>query len=242
MRARLVLVRHGQAAFDQDEYDRLSPLGERQAIAFGRWWRQHDASPLTRCWSGPLQRQRLTAALAGQGAAAAGAPGEVWPPVEEAPGLREFDHREIFYRYRPELRDPTALAAWKAAAPPYPSTFEATWQAALQRWMGGQHDADYGESWPAFRTRCLATIAGLLADLGGEGVGLAFTSSGPIAVLLLACRGLPDKRFPEVQSALANGGFTEVFSGRDADRPAPGRLGRVDLTPHLLQAGERSLR
>ena len=33
----LYLVRHGQASFGEDDYDRLSPLGHRQAQQLGRY-------------------------------------------------------------------------------------------------------------------------------------------------------------------------------------------------------------
>ena len=34
----LYLVRHGQAAFLTDNYDRLSDLGKRQGACLGSWW------------------------------------------------------------------------------------------------------------------------------------------------------------------------------------------------------------
>ena len=35
--ARLWLVRHAQASFGSDDYDRLSERGEQQAVRFARW-------------------------------------------------------------------------------------------------------------------------------------------------------------------------------------------------------------
>ncbi len=55
----VVLVRHGQASFGEANYDRLSPLGERQAIALGQHWQAGDFSA-DRAYSGSLQRQRKT--------------------------------------------------------------------------------------------------------------------------------------------------------------------------------------
>jgi broad specificity phosphatase PhoE len=36
----LILVRHGQASAFEDNYDRLSSLGERQARLLGESWRE----------------------------------------------------------------------------------------------------------------------------------------------------------------------------------------------------------
>ena len=61
--AELFLVRHAQAAFGTDDYDRLSPLGRMQAEVLGHYLRdcgiQFDA-----VFSGDLLRQKETARLA----------------------------------------------------------------------------------------------------------------------------------------------------------------------------------
>jgi broad specificity phosphatase PhoE len=41
-RLRLLAVRHGQASFEAEDYDQLSPLGQAQAQALGRWLGSHD--------------------------------------------------------------------------------------------------------------------------------------------------------------------------------------------------------
>ncbi|MGH9676067.1 MAG: phosphoglycerate mutase family protein, partial [Candidatus Acidiferrum sp.] len=38
---RLVLVRHGQASFLQQDYDKLSELGEKQSRLLGEYWVRH---------------------------------------------------------------------------------------------------------------------------------------------------------------------------------------------------------
>lgn len=42
----LYLVRHGQASFGADDYDQLSPLGQRQSVRLGEYLRGATA---TRC-------------------------------------------------------------------------------------------------------------------------------------------------------------------------------------------------
>ncbi|MDE3011418.1 MAG: histidine phosphatase family protein [Pseudomonadota bacterium] len=230
MSARLVLVRHAQASFDADDYDRLTPLGERQARALADWWRDAEAAPRS-CWTGGLRRQAQTAAPL-----LAACPGV---PLLECVALREFDHREIFYRQRPDLLPPAALADWKAQ-PDYARRFDATWRAALGRWMDPRHAADYTEAWPAFQARCLSGIRQLLGRLAPGETALAFTSSGPLAVVLAACAG-PDQGhdFADIQGRLFNTGLTELRA--DAEGYGRGRLDRVNALPHL-DSGLHTLR
>ena len=61
--ATIYLFRHGQASFGADDYDKLSPLGERQATVLGQYLRDHDIA-LDAAYSGDLLRQRETAQLA----------------------------------------------------------------------------------------------------------------------------------------------------------------------------------
>ena len=41
---RIVLVRHAQASFGTDDYDRLSPLGHQQAAWLAEYFKSHDLS------------------------------------------------------------------------------------------------------------------------------------------------------------------------------------------------------
>ena len=52
----LYLVRHGQASFGSDDYDRLSPLGQRQSLRLGEHWRAHGLH-FDAVYTGTLLRQ-----------------------------------------------------------------------------------------------------------------------------------------------------------------------------------------
>src|SRR5271157_5963143 len=59
---RLVLIRHGQASFLQENYDKLSELGERQSRLLGEYWVRHQTR-FDRSCSGPCVRQKDTAKI-----------------------------------------------------------------------------------------------------------------------------------------------------------------------------------
>ena len=60
--AELYLIRHAQASFGMSDYDRLSPLGCRQAGALGEYFRD-CAIHFDAVYSGELERQRRTAKI-----------------------------------------------------------------------------------------------------------------------------------------------------------------------------------
>ena len=61
--ATIYLIRHGQASFGAEDYDKLSALGMRQAQVAGEYLRDHGII-LDAAYSGELLRQRETARLA----------------------------------------------------------------------------------------------------------------------------------------------------------------------------------
>ncbi|GGL51427.1 histidine phosphatase family protein [Wenxinia marina] len=114
----IVMVRHGQAntgAATEEEYDRLSPLGHRQAGWLGEWLRANEA-PFDAVLSGTMRRHRETAEAMR------------FPPQQADERLNELDyfalardlqvHRQVPPPGTPEdFADhvPQTFAAWHAA-------------------------------------------------------------------------------------------------------------------------------
>src|SRR5205807_5635398 len=63
--SRLFVVRHGQASFMEQNYDKLSATGEIQARLLGEYW-AHRRVVFDRIYSGPRVRQIETARIAGE--------------------------------------------------------------------------------------------------------------------------------------------------------------------------------
>ena len=80
----LWVVRHGQASFFEDDYDRLSALGEEQARRLGALWAKRELK-FDQVYCGPRVRHVETARLAGEQLSAAGIP---WPESHTSP---DFD-------------------------------------------------------------------------------------------------------------------------------------------------------
>jgi broad specificity phosphatase PhoE len=175
MTAAVVLLRHGQASFGSVDYDVLSDVGRRQAARLGAALRNRYAR-VEAVVSGTMRRQRDTAAacLAAMG---------LEPPRAEDPAWNEFDHEDVLRAYEPRFADHAELHRALEAHPSPADAFERAFLAAVARWTGGAHDADYRESWPAFLARVDAALERLAS--GTDGTVLVFTSGGPISA---ACR------------------------------------------------------
>ena len=218
------LVRHGQASFDADDYDCLSPLGERQSRLLGDWFGR-CARQVDRMHRGSLRRHRQTA----DGLLEALPP--ALRPRDEArvdSGFDEYDHQAVLLAQRPDFADPAAMRAWLAGQPHPRRAFQALFAQAMARWVGGRHDAEYAESWIAFRARCLAALRRAVEDAGSSRTLVIVTSGGPISAVCQSLLGVTDSAACDICFGLANSGVTSLFySGERLS------LAQLNNTAHL---------
>ena len=139
----IYLVRHGQASFGAENYDQLSALGMEQARLLGEWQRACEL-PLSKVVIGPARRHAQSAEHFQSGSQSRHAPLLI-------PGLNEFDHEQVLYRYRPEFRDKAAMAAYLATTSNPRRAFQDLFAVAVERWLSGEFDEEYAESWPTFQ-------------------------------------------------------------------------------------------
>jgi broad specificity phosphatase PhoE len=227
--ADLYLVRHGQASFGAANYDKLSALGEDQAARLGAWIKACGVRP-DAVASGPPSRQIRTAELA---MAVAGGPShDAFLRLDD---LGEYDHDEVLYRLRPEYEDRARLNADLAKEANPKRAFQLIYEQAVARWVAGEHDADYAQTWTAFRAGAVEALR-ILSNRPERSVW-AFTSGGPIAAMVQHLLAIPDSHAFEINWALVNTGVTRLrFS---AGRPAT--LSYINAFPHLEQAGDPAL-
>jgi broad specificity phosphatase PhoE len=228
----IYLVRHGQASFNADDYDQLSPLGAQQARRLGDWFarcgRRVDAVHL-----GTLRRHRQTAEHFIETLRA-----DLRAPAEPAvdAGFDEYDHEAILLAARPGFAGPADLRAWTARQAHPRRAFQQLFAEAMLRWVSGRHDADYAESWVGFRTRCMAALQGCIERAGASKTLVVVTSGGPISAICQALMELSDRGACELCFNLANSGVTQLLHGA-------GRISVAQLNSlaHLEAAGDPAL-
>nr|WP_256489954.1 histidine phosphatase family protein [Ideonella oryzae] len=218
------MVRHGQASFGAEDYDRLSDRGVAQARRLGQALKGAGVCG-ARVICGSLSRHRATAihCLSGAGVIAD-------PDVR--PEWNEFDHLALLRAAWPAYGDMTQLRQDLAGSAAPRQRFQEIFETAMARWVDGVHDADYPETWPAFQQRCRQALDRLCEELPAQEDALVFTSGGPIAVIAQTLLGLQTPVALGLNAVLVNTGVTQLQVGRRGPR-----LTVFNAHEHLRQVG-----
>jgi broad specificity phosphatase PhoE len=192
----LFLVRHAQASFLEQDYDKLSQLGEAQAVLLGEYWARRDVL-FDHVWVGPRVRHKETANLVRK---SYGKAGVTFPEPLVLPEFDEYQAEAVLARSLPELiekdeRIRKLHAAFQASSESASrrASFQKLFEAVIGQWAGGGICPEGVETWLEFCSRVNSGIA-KVCGAGGHGERVAiFTSGGPMAVAMRhALRLSPD--------------------------------------------------
>ncbi len=204
------LVRHGQASFGKPDYDKLSTVGFEQARVLGEAFRGRLAGAAA-AYCGTMRRHAETAETCLRAAGAS-------LRVERHAGFDEFDHEEVILRYEPRYESKLALVADMAKTLKPKKAFQELYEKAVVRWVSGQHDGEYAESWSAFCARSVRAFEDVVASLGPSKSAVVFTSGGPITAIVKHVLELPDAQAFRLNATLTNCGITKVVYGSSGRR------------------------
>lgn len=182
------LVRHGQASFFADNYDRLSAIGELQARRLGEFFVARGVR-FDAVYSGQPQRQQRTAEILLQTMADAGLAS---PTPTILDGLNEHSgdkllskqYAQAFLERHPELAE--LEQAFRDAREPeaVQKGFQKLFEAVVSRWTKGEVIVPGVESWQSFHDRAHRAFDAIIADRTRGRTVLAVSSVGPISVAL----------------------------------------------------------
>lgn len=191
------LLRHAQASFATEDYDRLSELGRAQAGLVGQ--RLSSSVRIGRVVSGDLRRQVDTAeAIPRPDSAADRVTDRRW---------NEFDQDLLLgallsatERLRPaDRRDPERLR-------------EAI-DNVSQRWAQGQQPVP-GPTFADFTADAIAALDNCWSAAPSHGDTVVVTSAGVIAAVCVDLLGLSPTVWPRLNRVMVNTGITKVIHGR----------------------------
>ncbi len=206
--SQLLLIRHGQASFGTDNYDRLSPIGDRQARLVGR---QFAAAGLTfDAWiAGGLQRQQRTANLAAEAL-------DHTPALAVDTRFDEYDGDALFRAYLPVVLDENReIAADRDNIRHDPRIFQKALEQVMRHWLAATTGANEDhEPWTDFKSRVTAALARLHDDYPRDSRFAVFASGGPIAVALGAALGATDDKIIELNWSVYNAAVADLRSTR----------------------------
>ena len=192
--AELVLVRHGQASFGAEDYDKLSELGWRQSRWLGEYFAARGAS-FERVIRGSLRRHAETLAGIedGMGRTLGGG---------EDPRLNEYDSH--------------ALLSAHLKGKPLPESGDRRehfriLREAMYAWTDGTLAGTPHEPFSEFRGRVLAALAELRS--GAAQRVLVVSSGGPISTILADVLGMPQRGVVDLNLQTRNTGISELQAG-----------------------------
>lgn len=222
----LILVRHGQASFGADSYDKLSEKGVEQVRILARHWHELGER-FDAIYSGTLLRQRETANELLSLVTAA--------PLEN-PAFNEYNGDPIMRAY---LRDHAENEGFEMPIL-WPikdeRQFQTVFEAACAKWILGDlqpgSDDPHFEHWPDFQSRVYGAVDAIMAAHGSGARVVVSTSGGVIAMILQRVLGFPDQSVITTNWMVRNSSVSRIKYGQ----------GKVSLTqfnslPHLERPG-----
>jgi len=192
--AELILVRHGQASFGADDYDKLSELGWQQSRWLGQYFAERNIV-FDRVVRGSLRRHAET--LAGIAEGLGRAPDAVADErlnEYQADVLLEAHTGEKKFQKEGDRREHFRIL-----------------REALYAWTDGKLELETQHRFDTFRGRVLGALAGLRS--GEARRVLVVSSGGPISTVLAEVLGMPLRGVVDLNLQTRNTGISELQAG-----------------------------
>ena len=197
----LYFIRHAQASFGSVEYDRLSPLGRRQAAMLARYLdrvqRRFDA-----VYTGRLRRHEETAEALFESYCRRN---EAMPRHVRLDGLDEYPTEEIFRSFIPlALERDRGLEGDVARLMEDRRSFQRVFEQVMGMWASGGHHPPGLITWQEFADGVHSAVNEIMQRDGRGKTIAVITSGGPIAATVCRVLGLPGPASVSVAEQLVN--------------------------------------
>jgi broad specificity phosphatase PhoE len=188
----LYLVRHGQASFGSENYDRLSDLGTRQCRRLGEYFRAKGVR-FEAVLTGTLTRHAQSFAAIAEGLGAN-------LKATALPGLNEYNAEAVVHSVHPHpLQRPDT--------PELVRHHFRLLREGLIQWMEGRSQPEGMPSWPAFAAGVVDALDQVRQQHAGE--VLIVSSGGPIATAVGHVLSTPPQTVVELNMRMRNSALTE---------------------------------
>jgi broad specificity phosphatase PhoE len=201
----IYFIRHGQASFGQDNYDKISETGDIQSMLLAEYL-YNAGIVFDAVYSGTLERQKHTANRFISYYA------EKKPPAYElkfVPDLNEYNSKEIIKHYLPlVLNEDPSLAASLNNIYADKKAFQKLFNAVMLKMVSGKYHFPRVETWQDFQTRVRTAINGIMTEIGQGKKIIIFSSGGPISAVIQIATGTSDEATMRLAWQLANTSIT----------------------------------
>ncbi|WP_209326174.1 histidine phosphatase family protein [Brevibacterium renqingii] len=193
----LFLVRHGQASFGTDDYDRLSDLGKEQSRITGSHLGAQSVHPV-RVVHGQMLRQRQTAAGVIEGLG-------LQLETDIDPGWNEFNAWELT----------GALGETDPRAKHDSKIFQTVLERGCARWASGDFDTEYGETFSEFTDRVDGALDKAFSTMSSGEATIVVSSAGAISWTAARLLGGGFDQWMAFNRVTINTGITKIITGRN---------------------------
>jgi broad specificity phosphatase PhoE len=224
----IYLVRHGQAAFGTDHYDRLTDLGVAQSRLLGSYFGRRQIR-FDAVFSGTLRRQTETARGIFEGHPEFGTS----YLQETFPGLDEYKPEAIMMALTGSVPAPAPAAARRD--PLVVREHFRVLREALLAWAEDRTQPEGMPVWQAFQDGAVAALVEARQRFP-DGNVLIVSSGGPIAAIVAATLNAPPATAVELNLRIRNSSLTEF-----AATPRRHSLISFNGLPHLDTQPDQTL-
>ena len=229
--SKLFVVRHGQASFFTDDYDKLSPMGEEQSRVLGRYWVNAGVT-IDEVYSGDLKRQVRTAECVGEMYTESG---KLRPEHQILPGLNEYPSEILMAKLLPHLKESSSELTEldeefqnSSEGKERYRSFHRLLEAVMEKWIENEYDMEDMPDWVTFSTGVRNSLREIISKPGSGRTVAVFSSGGPVGVSVQTVLDAPDKKAEELNWRIHNASVTEyTFS------PNRITLDAFNSIPHL---------
>jgi broad specificity phosphatase PhoE len=208
----LFLIRHAQASFGTEDYDRLSLTGHKQAYVAGEYLHSL-ANVVDTIYSGSARRHRETAE--GIAKTVRTKTGAV-PPIKIDARLNEVDADAQFKHLVPILKDSDPeIARLAEEAKQSSRSYQKVLSRVFTHWQELPADYAHLESWPTFSKRVYSATLDIAREAGSGANTVVVSSGGAIATITQHVIGLPKAGAYPLFEALINCSITRLLHSSD---------------------------
>ena len=221
----IYVVRHGQAAFGTDHYDRLTDIGFAQARLLGSYFARRKLK-FDAVFTGTLRRQVETAQGIAEGHPESGSASS----PETFPGLDEYNPEAVLKAFTGSV--PTFAVEAAKRDPVVVRDHFRVLREALLAWAEGRTTPEGMPAWAAFQEGAVGALIQARQRFP-DGNVLVVSSGGPIAAMVTGVLNAPPATAVELNLRIRNSSLTEF-----AATPRRHHLISFNGLPHLDTAAE----
>ena len=206
--ATIYLIRHGQASFGADDYDKLSPLGCLQAQRVGHYLRDCGIS-FDAAFSGDLLRQRETAELALASQA------ETVPHHIDARFNEIQNDEQVKYLMPEVVKANPQIQALVDRGLSSSKDYQKVIDAVFNYWVSPACNEPRIQSWQDYSSGVRDALQDVMRSQGSGKTLAIFTSGGTIATMVAQVLGLSGADTYKFYEPVFNCSVSQIFYSGD---------------------------